>query len=190
MVYGVGYCSEKKERYSDTNNKCFLTWRNMLKRCYSEEKKYDNYRELGVTVCEEWLDYSVFKKWFERNYYEVPNENMQLDKDILSSGNKIYSPESCIFVPEKINRLYIKDRRHRGELPIGVSLEKRSGNYIASCSIRGENVRTKHNNADEAFMSYKKMKEEYVRECAEEYKNFIPERLYNSMMMFEVKMTD
>ena len=66
MKYGVGYCSKKSKTYGDINNKCYLTWRNMLKRCYSSEPKYENYRLLGITVCDEWLDYSVFEKWFER----------------------------------------------------------------------------------------------------------------------------
>lgn len=34
-------------------------------------------------------------------------EGWHLDKDILLKGNKVYSPETCAFVPAKINSLLI-----------------------------------------------------------------------------------
>jgi hypothetical protein len=45
---------------------------------------------------------------------------MALDKDILYKGNKIYSPDTCVFVPQEINALFVKNDANRGDLPIGV----------------------------------------------------------------------
>lgn len=53
----------------------------------------------GCTVCDEWLYFSNFKKWFDENYIE----GFQLDKDIIIRGNKVYSPQTCCFVPKEIN---------------------------------------------------------------------------------------
>ena len=190
MLYGVGYCSTPTEEYGKTENKCYLTWRNMLKRCYSNESKYENYRKLGIVVCDEWLDFVVFKKWFDRNYYEIPGEEMQLDKDIINHGNTIYSPENCVFVPKKINALFIKSKNHRGDLPIGVSYSKQRRCYMSCCSVYGKNINHYHKDITSAFEKYKEIKEEYVRIMAQTYADKIPNRLYNAMMMFEVLITD
>lgn len=190
MVYGIGYCSKEVKGYADIKDKCFLTWRNMLKRCYSKESKYDNYKEQGVVVCEEWHDFYVFEKWYKRNYYEISGENMQLDKDILNKGNNVYSPENCVFVPQAINRLYVRDKRHRGNLPIGVSYCASRKSYVSDCSVRGVNVKHYHKDIESAFKKYKEIKEKYVRECAKEYKESIPEKVYNAMIMFNVEIGD
>ena len=49
---------------------------------------------------------------------------MCLDKDILYKGNKEYAPDKCIFVPERINKLFLKNDADRGDLPIGVTYHK------------------------------------------------------------------
>jgi hypothetical protein len=190
MVYGVGYCSKDKYKYSNTKDKCFLTWRNMLKRCYSQEQKYDNYREQEIEVCLEWHDFYNFKQWYDRNYYEVEGEKMHLDKDIITKGNKMYCPENCVFVPEKINRLYIKDKRHRGDLPIGVTYSKKRNMYQASCGIDGKKNKSLHKDVYSAFNAYKTLKENHARSVAQEYKDKIPPKIYNSIMMFTVDLDD
>jgi hypothetical protein len=190
MVYGIGYCSEKINRYSNTDDKSFLTWRNMLKRCYSSEKKYENYREQGIVVCEEWLDFSVFRKWYDRNYYEIPAEDMSLDKDIIHHGNRVYCPENCIFVPKLINQLFVSNKLKRGNLPIGVYYNKKKKCFISCCSINGKNHQKEHRDVLAAFECYKKEKENHIKDIAEAYKDKIPDRLFNAMMMYEVKITD
>lgn len=190
MRYGVGYHSKASKRYGDTNDKCYLTWRNMLKRCYSTEAKYKNYRELGITVCDEWLDFSVFEKWFDRNYYEVQGEEMQLDKDILNHGNTMYSPENCIFVPRNINALFIKSQNRRGNLPIGVSYSERYKCYMSYCSVYGKNIHGRHKDIISAFERYKQIKEDYIKTVAKAYLGKIPDRLYAAMMNYEVRITD
>lgn len=68
----------------------------MIKRCYNQKclLKDNTYR--GCSVCDEWLNFQNFGEWYDENYYEVPNEVMDLDKDILHKGNKIYSPDNCV----------------------------------------------------------------------------------------------
>lgn len=190
MIYDIGYCSREIKSYSDTTDKCYLTWRNMLKRCYSTEKKYENYRKQGVKVCNEWLDYVVFKSWYDRNYYEIGTEKMSLDKDILNHGNKLYCPENCIFVPMLVNQLFVKNTGIRGNLPIGVYYDTHKRKYISCCSINGKNHRTEHKDADSAFTCYKAEKEKYIKEVAESYRGKIPDKLYNAMMMYEVREYD
>ena len=111
-VCGVGIIGNEKTKDENGETiKSYSVWTSMLKRCYSDkcQKKQPTYK--GCCVCEEWLNYSNFKKWFNDNYYEIEGEQMNLDKDILVKGNKIYSPETCVFVPKKINTLFVKSNK-------------------------------------------------------------------------------
>lgn len=76
--------------------KPYKTWKNMMYRCSGNKKGYD-----GVTVCNEWSDYDGFYKWFIQHDYE----GAELDKDWLVKGNRHYSPETCVMMPQKINRM-------------------------------------------------------------------------------------
>ena len=33
-------------------------------------------------------------------------ENYELDKDLLTEGNKVYGPETCLFVPKVVNNFF------------------------------------------------------------------------------------
>lgn len=65
----------------------------------------------------------------------------EIDKDIISLGNKVYSPEYCCFVPRRINSLFTSCRAARGDLPLGVSFMAKRGKYRAYCNSDG---RLKH----------------------------------------------
>ena len=110
-VYGVGCfgIGEFKSRDENgKNTKCYDTWKHMHTRCYDPKfhKKHPTYE--NCTVCKEWNNYQTFAKWDNENYYEVENEQMVLDKDILCKGNKVYSPEPCVYVPQSINKVFSK----------------------------------------------------------------------------------
>lgn len=107
----------------------YAAWGNMLKRCYSPafQKKSPTY--VGCSVCEEWLTFSNFKAWMEKQDYE----GKELDKDLLLFGNKIYSPTTCVFVDQRVNAFILESTKNRGEWPIGVSLRKDYNKFTAQC---------------------------------------------------------
>lgn len=197
-VYGAGIIGlEKiKDKYS-TKLKSYRMWQGMLQRCYDKKlhEKRPTYKD--CKVYDKWLYYYNFKKWFNENYYEINNEKICLDKDILIKANKIYSPETCILVPQSINSLFVKSNAIRGELPIGVRFNKRDDNYLAVCclfnSINGESKQKylgRFNTPEEAFYAYKKAKEENIKQVADHYKNQIPKKLYEAMYRYEVHIDD
>lgn len=196
-VFGIGMVGLEKTKENGKTLKTYTTWRGMLRRCYDEKElqKYPTY--IGCSVCDEWLYYPNFKKWYEENYYEVTDQRMCLDKDILKKGNKIYSPETCMFVPNDINMLSVKSNKVRGDLPIGVSWDKKNKKYICHCSvfdIGTSKYKTKHlglyNTPEEAFNVYKKIKEENIKQVADYYKDRIPKKLYDAMYNYKVEITD
>lgn len=116
---------------------------------------------------------------------------MHLDKDILIKGNKKYSKKTCIFVPNEINGLFIRRNSSRGNLPIGVGLNKSNNKYIARCSINGK---TKHigiyDTPEEAFYSYKEYKEDIIKNIADKYREQIPKELYMALINYEIDIND
>lgn len=101
----------------------FTTWRDMLYRCYSENLRYKYPTYKDCTVCEEWHLFSNFKAWMETQDWEGNN----LDKDILYPGNKIYSPETCVFVSKLVNSFLVECNSKRGGSLIGASSHIRRG---------------------------------------------------------------
>ncbi len=199
-TYRIGYIGEGKYKIHDENGKmtkCYRAWYDMLRRCYDSKhhEKYPTYK--NCKVCDEWLNFQNFAKWYYDNYYEIEGEIMCLDKDILVKGNKMYSPKTCIFVPHNINTLFIKNDKSRGECPIGVTYNKRDKKFSAQCSIYNFEEDKKeykylgnYATPKEAFTSYKEFKEKYIKKIADEYKDKIPQKLYNAMYKYEVEITD
>lgn len=141
LVLGVGFndagykvklteeCGTKGRRKQRVVWVCpfYQTWRNMLTRCYSKSKNiaYNN-----CVVCGDWLTFSIFKGWMEKQSWE----GAQLDKDLLIKGNLIYSPDTCVFLPKKVNLFLTENKNTKGNLPIGVDerITNKSNPYRAS----------------------------------------------------------
>lgn len=163
----------------------------MITRCYSNKQTSKRRTYKNCEVCKEWHNFQNFAKWYEENYYTISNQVMHLDKDILIKGNKIYSPNTCIFVPEKINILFVKADKIRGSLPIGVSWDKNINKYRSYYYTNNKRITIGFYNTPEvAFQSYKIAKEKHIKEIAEEYKDLIPIKLYDAMYKYEVEIND
>lgn len=107
----------------------YKTWSRMLERCQSEKLhvKYPTYR--GCSFISNWVYLSNLKAWMETQDWE----GKQLDKDLLVPGNKLYSPETCVFVDQRVNTFITESTSARGKFMIGVSYEKSSNRFVAQC---------------------------------------------------------
>lgn len=189
QLYGKGYLGvgpyapyvKKGEK-----TKAHDAWIRMFDRCYSE-KFHDNHPTyVGCEVCDEWCDFQNFAKWFYSNYYDVSGQSIEVDKDWLYIGNKIYCPERCCLAPNIINTcLLTHDKLINFDLPMGVS-PTASGRYKARCSEYGKRKDLgTYDTPQEAEVAYWNFKIKYIEGLAEEYKNFIPNSLYDVMMKFK-----
>lgn len=107
-------------------------------------------------------------------------------------GNKAYSPDTCLIVPRFINTLFTKSDKNRGDTMIGVSKTKQ-GTFSSRLSKGGEQVYLgRFNTEKEAFQAYKKEKEAYIKDIAEDYfsKGLISEKAYKSLLAYEVWESD
>lgn len=112
----------------------YQSWKSMLSRCYdkSYHERHPIYKD--CSVCEEWLIFSEFKKWMEAQDWK----GKALDKDLIVFGNRIYSPDTCMFVSTAINNLFCGNNARRGAYPKGVSFCPERGNYMAQCRVDGK----------------------------------------------------
>lgn len=142
LVYDVGINDADYQVHPSVSGKqvmCpfYSSWKSMLARCYSEkyQERWPTY--IGCSVCKDWLTFSNFKAWMEQQDWQ----GNQLDKDLLSSGNNQYSPESCVFISGSLNRLLLDSGAKRGAYPVGVYWNKARNKFRAKIKVNGK---TKH----------------------------------------------
>lgn len=139
LIYGIGINDAKYITNKTVNGvrlccPYYVTWSNMLKRCYCVKlhKKQNTYS--NCTVCSDWLIFSNFKAWMQEQDYV----GKELDKDLLIRGNLEYSPNTCIFVSSHINTLLGTCGTRKGKYPLGVCWNKARNKFIAQCSDNGK----------------------------------------------------
>jgi len=130
----------------------YRAWMRMLIRCYSKPFLRKNPTYEDVFVCDSWASFMRFREWWVANVVD----NWEIDKDLLQPGNRMYSPDSCIFVPPWLNRFLIGSDSARGELPIGVYFHKREKKFRAQLSMGNGVQRTigTFNTVEEAYLAW------------------------------------
>ena len=196
-ICGIGYIGIGKYKPTiDLGNrktrptKEYDAWRSMLRRCYANLEISKSYRD--CTVDEKWHNFQNYAKWYEENFYQFKDEVMTVDKDILHKGNRIYSEDNCLIVPNCINCMFVKNKDKRGNLPIGVYHHKR-GYYRAECSdmdLGYQQDLGEYDNPIDAFNAYKQYKENYIKRKANDFKDLIPKKLYEAMINYKIDITD
>lgn len=172
-VEGVGFMGvgSYKSRVGGVFNKSYTTWVNMIRRCYSGDKKHIHYQD--VTVYVEWHNYQNFAKWFDENSV-IDHE---IDKDLLFEGNRQYHPSKCTFVPHWLNSLFfVRTRGSSSDLPQGVSFRKSSGRYLVQLSTSySDRYIGSFNTLDQAHFAYLVAKHAHVKKMISE--NFVPDQV-------------
>lgn len=169
----------------------YVTWRSMLLRCTKKFQK-DNLSYAGITCSENFKSYSFFYEWCQEQigFGNKDNNGKKwcLDKDILVKGNKLYSEDTCVFVPERINNLLGSSKAIRGDYLIGVCFDKTANSFKAQCKTGKGTPKNlgRFNTEQEAFQAYKTFKEALIKNTAEAYKNQIDCRVYWALINYEV----
>lgn len=193
LILGVGVNDVPvPTRNGNIRNGSYRAWKSMLERCYSVKYQRKEPAYTGCSVCEEWKYYSNFKRWFDEKHVN----GYALDKDILVRNNKVYSPQTCCFVPQEINGMLSNCESHNKKNGvIGVHIDKRikKNKYVASISRNGCTKEIgRFQTKEEAFIAYKFAKEAHVKKMAALYfeNGKITEKVYNALMNYKVEITD
>jgi hypothetical protein len=143
----------------------YSTWKGIIERGYSPKLHTIRPTYKDASVDERWLSFMTFRAWMEGQDWE----GLEIDKDILVPGNKIYGPEFCVFVTGRVNKLLTNCEGIKGRWPIGVSLDKRVGRFMAICN---NGSKSKHiglfDTPEQAHAAYCQRKAEVITEVAHE----------------------
>ena len=191
-VYNIGIVGTKYPiKVNGVITKEYLLWQSMLRRCYNDayKKKYPTYEYCEVS--NNFKSYEYFHEWCHKQV-GFGNKGFDLDKDLLIKGNKVYSEDSCVFLPSEINMVLVKRAASRGEHLIGVYWCNTKKAFVAQVSRnKGKQEHLGLFKTEiEAFNAYKKAKECHIKEVANKWKSQIDPRAYNALMNYQVEMTD
>lgn len=187
-VSGIGYNSggvyKRTEHGKPT--KVYLLWLGIFNRCYSDYQLERRPSYKGCTIDERWHDFQDFAKWCDEHKYS--DMGYQLDKDILVVGNKVYSPETCCFVPSELNTLCNAYLNARGEHPQGVYWNKRAKKYLSRIRIHGKHKHLGYFDCPkEAHQAYVIAKEAHVKVMANLWFGSIDPKVYCALMDWRVR---
>lgn len=159
--------------------KAYTIWNLIRIRCYSDKFLIKNPSYKGCTVSPLWYNFQNFAEWFYINCVE----GWQLDKDILVKGNKIYSPDTCCFVPAIINT-QIQKISNKSIYGLGVSKDKNRNKFYIKILIEGKRKYFGFDNLIEAQDTYKKYKKNLISNLAIEFKDNLKENVYEKLINY------
>ena len=191
-VCGVGVLGTKyPSTVNSRNTKEYALWQRMLKRCYSTTFKKRRPTYEGCEVSDKFKSYEYFYEWCQ-NQIGFNNEGWHLDKDLLIKGNKVYSENTCVFIPQEINSMLIKSDKRRGEYLIGACWHKKGKAFVAT--VNKNKGKSEHlglfKTELEAFNAYKTAKESFIKEQANKWKDKIDNRAYEALINYTVDIND
>jgi len=136
------------------NTKSFNTYLGILSRC-TKSFQEGSPHYAGVTTS--FTSFDQFADWSSTQISsDIPDYD--IDKDLLKVGNKVYSPEDCVYLPAYINRSISTRQESRDSLPRGVSRRVQFEKEVYVAAIRiGKKLKYlgTFNNPEDAHIQYK-----------------------------------
>lgn len=134
----------------------------------------------GVTVSDSFKDPQKFCNWA----VVQPGWGIgwSLDKDLLGKDCGIYSPETCVFLPNIINAAIIRTNKEKKTFISFSRGKHRLKFYLGTKPIVIPDIE----NEESALELYKKYREGYVKKLAEEFKDFLAEKAYKTLISWEL----
>lgn len=196
LVQGIGNKGTTYPTWDGkVNLKEYKLWVDMLLRC--TPKFWGNRPTYAGTTCSEnFKSYTFFYEWCQEQVgfgrKDEKGKSWQLDKDLLIKSNKVYSEDTCVFIPQEVNALILNRQLGRGCYPLGVYFKTKPSKYVAKCCVgKGEIVYLgSFDTQADAFQAYKQGKEAYIKVVAENWKQDIDTRAYQALMNYQVEITD
>ena len=192
LVHGFGI-NDKSCPIKDKDRKLlkeYNMWRNMIARCHRKDVQERQPTYINCEISKNFKYYHLFYKWYH-SQIGCNTPNAELDKDLIFKGNKIYSEDNCLLLPDEINVFLTKRESLRGLHPVGVHFHKPLNKYRAQINKNKKKIHLGYfSDTNSAFNAYKVQKEMHAKELAEKYRDHIDSRAYYALMSYIVEITD
>ena len=189
-VYNVGIIDIKYPAYFEGKMLLeYQIWHDMLRRCYDQNWQIRHPSYEGCLTSKNFAYYPFFYEWCN-DQIGFGNLDWQLDKDLLVKGNKVYSEDTCIFIPREINVALTHNRTQESIYPTGVNLY-RSGRFQSQIMMYGKKRYLGYfDTPEEAFLAYKQSKEQYLQSLAYKWEPYIDSRAFEALLHYQLEITD
>lgn len=187
LVFGVGINDKSRPiKINGKTTKEYRIWSGFLGRCFDEKRRSSSPTYADCTVSENFKNYSYFYDWCQ-NQIGFGKEGYHLDKDLLSGESKIYSEDTCVFIPCEINVQFSGGKTKQFHLPAGITWNrdrwKDTFSYLVRISKKGKiKYIGRWKDLDLAIAAYTEAKKAYLLELAEEHKDNIDPRAYQALL--------
>lgn len=174
-VCGIAYKDVKKVY----KLKSYNHWRHLIERCNNTKKLIENPCYEKCTICKEWLTFSNYKTWFDNHYVE----GWVIDKDLFSNGKKIYSPDTCCFIPVELNTFLASLTKRKRTVFIGTGVRYEKGKYYAKIKCCKKTIHLGvFNTLEEAEKAYKIAKKQSLHALIEKYKDKLGKQVIDKLL--------
>lgn len=113
--------------YIDTNTgkQVQYHWYTVWQSITAKVGKYEHYTD--VSMSDEFLSLKAFHLWYKEQevIHKCDIAKLEIDKDILAPKSRIYSRETCVFVPDWLNLQFIDRSKFRGKYALGAAIFKK-----------------------------------------------------------------
>ncbi len=186
-VFGVGYIGDSVTKVNGKITPEYKLWCLMLNRCYGKTNRNNLSAYENCTVSENFKNFTYFKDWCNKQVgFNEPL--FQLDKDLLMRGNRIYSENTCCFIPQEINVAISVKKDKANSLPVGFSNYTTQGKFRVELSKRNVSVYLGvYDTIEEGMYVYKQAKEAYIKELANKWKDKLSHTAYNALMLYTIE---
>ena len=190
-IHGIGYrgIGTHMGWVGGESTEVYNRWCGMLGRCYNPSSQdYKRYGLKGVTVCDSWHNFQIFAEWFFRNH----RNGFEIDKDILYQNSTIYGPDTCVFIPQSLNKMMTFSDSARGDLPIGVTYRDDCAfKYMACVTDHMTNKRLWKTSKTprEAYEWYVVARKKSISDAAKHYLKLgdISEEVYTALLNYKIE---
>jgi len=194
------YTKSYKEGGKNYKTKEYSYFHKMSVRCNNEKTQQHRPNYLEVVLDNRFKSYNYFVEW-ARHQVGFNEEGWSLDKDIgchlLDKGKKIYSPETCMFIPATLNS-FLTFRKGAKNVTgyAGVSWQstytKSGGKFIVSCAeLNGKNKTLgRTDTAEEGYQLYRAHKIKLAKILADTYRGQVDERAIYYLDNFDKYIDD
>ncbi len=184
MVHGFGIYDGEPGKARE--NVFYGYWSRMIERCYSQRSLQRHPTYVGTIVCEEWKYFSNFQEWAIKQWHD----GFVLDKDLIDGSAMIYSPETCAFIPQELNKS-ILDRISDTPYPLGVWYKQKSKGmtnerakpFTAEIVKYGKgNKLGNFSTPEEAHKEWQLAKIKYFEELIEKYQSIVVSSVIDGLL--------